>query len=130
MNSKSPDAFIQLLAPCAPGRLSSVWRAEAESEGVAGFYFNGLYSPWTVIADAAFDFTRARKLPETLRVWTNAFLSESWEEAGEWRDDYAIANRRETCVTQVPAGAVALTASVDVQDDRLIVEVLDHIRDE
>ena len=83
-----------------------------------------------MIADAAFDFTRARKLPETLRVWTNAFQAESWEEAGELTDDYAIANRRETCATQVPAGVVALTASVDVQDDRLIVEVLDHIRDE
>ena len=53
---------------------------------------NRLYSPWTVIADAAFDFTRARKLPETLRVWTNAFLAESWEDAGEWIDDYVIAN--------------------------------------
>ena len=83
-----------------------------------------------MISDAAFDFTRARKLPETLRVWTNTFLAEPWENVGEWIDDYATANRRETCAAQVPVGVVALTASVDVQDDRLKVEELDHIRDE
>ncbi len=90
------------------------WRAEAESEGIAGFYLNGLYSPWTVLGDAALDFLRAKKLPETLRVWTNTFLAESWEDAGEQIDDFALANRRETYGTEVPADVVMLTAGVDV----------------
>ena len=60
----------------------------------------------------------------------NTFLGESWEDAGEQVDDYAIANRRETYGSQVPAGVVVLTAGVDVQDDRLEVEVLGHGRDE
>ena len=66
--------------------------------------------------------------PETLRVWVNTFLGESWEDAGEQIDDYAIADRRETYGSQVPAGVVVLTAGVDVQDDRLEVEVLGHGR--
>ena len=106
------------------------WRAEDECAGIAGFYLNGLYSPWKVIADAALDFIRAKKLPETLRVWTNTFLAESWEDAGERIDDFAIADRREEYAAQVPAGVVAITAGVDVQDDRLEVEVLGHGRDE
>ena len=71
-----------------------------------------------------------KRLPETLRVWVNTFLGESWEDAGEQVNDYAIANRRETYGSQVPAGVVVLTAGVDVQDDRLEVEVLGHGRDE
>ena len=80
--------------------------------------------------EAAREFLAAKRLPETLRVWVNAFLGESWEDAGEQVDDYAVANRRETYAAQVPAGVVVLTAGVDVQDDRLEVEVLGHGRDE
>ena len=88
-----------------------------EDHGIAGFSLNGLYSPWISLAEAAPEFPAAKRLPETLRVWVNTFLGESWEDAGEQVDDYAIANRRETYAAQVPAGVVVLTAGVDVQDD-------------
>ena len=101
-----------------------------EDHGIAGFSLNGLYSPWISLAEAAREFPAAKRLPETLRVWVNTFLGESWEDAGEQVDDYAIANRRETYAEQVPAGVVVLTAGVDLQDDRLEVEVLGHGRDE
>ena len=105
------------------------WRASAEFRGVAGFRLSGLVSPWLSIAEAARDFVEAKKLPETLRVWVNTFLGETWEESGDGVDDTGIADRRED-YEGCPDGVVLLTAGCDVQDDRLEVELVGWGRDE
>ena len=74
---------------CAKG----YWIATAEFAGTAGFHINGIYSPWTPLGDAVRDFLSAKKMPETLRVWTNVYLAETWEDQGERVDDYAVAER-------------------------------------
>ena len=37
------------------------WQATEAFTGVAGFFINRLYSPWTPLADAAREFLEARK---------------------------------------------------------------------
>jgi phage terminase large subunit GpA-like protein len=106
------------------------WRGSEPFSGIAGFSINGLYSPWMSMAEAVREFLAAKRLPETLRVWVNTFLGESWEDAGEQIDDFSLAARRETYNAEVPAEVVMLTAGVDVQDDRLHCEILGHGRDE
>lgn len=105
------------------------WIATQPESGVAGFRLSGLYSPWVPLDDAVRDFLEAKKLPETLRVWVNTFLGETWEEQGDGIDETNISARREA-YENVPDAVHLLTAGVDVQDDRVEVEVLGHGRDE
>ena len=105
------------------------WIATEPFKGVAGYHLNGLYSSWINLSDAVTEFLSAKRLPETLRAWTNTFLGETWEDQGERVDDIKISSRREFWA-KVPKGVVLLTAGVDVQDDRLEVEVVGWGRDE
>ena len=75
------------------------------------------------------DFLEAKKLPETLRVWVNTYLGETWEETGEGVFDEGIADRREE-YAGCPEGVVLITAGVDVQDDRIECEIVGWGRDE
>jgi len=106
------------------------WMAEAEHTGVAGFSISGLYSPWTPLSDGVRDFLSVRKNPQQLRVWTNTYLGETWEDEGETVDEYALADRREELGEELPEGIVFLTAGVDVQDDRFEVSVIGWGRDD
>tara|TARA_X000001388_G_scaffold3779_2_gene2661 strand:- start:337 stop:2184 length:1848 start_codon:yes stop_codon:yes gene_type:complete len=107
------------------------WRATApEVIGRAGFRLSGLYSPWTSLENAVRDFLEAKKLPETLRVFVNTFLGETWTDEGERVDDFDIASHREDYGEKIPEGVVVLTAGCDVQSDRLEVEVVGFGRDE
>jgi phage terminase large subunit GpA-like protein len=99
------------------------WVASQPFNGVAGFHLNALYSPWSVLADAVEEFLAARKDPMRLKTFVNTFLGETWEDQGEGVDDYAISQRKET-YDQIPEEVVLLTAGVDVQDDRLEVEIV------
>jgi phage terminase large subunit GpA-like protein len=106
------------------------WRATAPFAGTAGFRLSGLCSPWTSLEAAVRDFLVAKKLPETLRVWVNTYLGETWEDEGDRVDDYDIASHREEYGQHLPSDIIILTAGVDVQDDRLEVEIVGWGRDE
>jgi len=100
------------------------WIAERpEVKGKAGFHLNELYSPWSAWQKVVEDFLEAKKRPETLKVWVNTSLGETWEEEGLTVDDGSLLGRREEYTAQVPLGVAVLTAGVDVQDDRLLVKV-------
>lgn len=99
------------------------WKAHEDFKGVAGFTMSTLYSPWATLADGVRDFLEAKKQPATLRVWVNTYLGESWEEANEALDDHDLAQQREDW-DALPREVLILTAGVDVQDDRLEVEVV------
>lgn len=103
------------------------WRSTAEGPpGVAGFHLNELYSPWRNLADIVRDFLEAKDSPERLRTWVNTSLGETWEdEQGEQVDPHWIANRREP-YEGPPVDVLLLVASVDVQDDRLEIEVVGY----
>lgn len=103
------------------------WEAQKPFNKVAGFRLSGLYSPWLQLKDAVYDFLEAKKMPETLKTWVNTFLGETWEDTGDRMDDTILINRREDYT--MPEDVVIVTAGVDVQDDRLEVEILGHGRD-
>jgi phage terminase large subunit GpA-like protein len=88
---------------------------------VAGFHINELYSPWSTWLGVVENFLEAKKRPETLRVWVNTSLGETWEEEGVTVDDVALGGRREDygIGDPLPEGVLLLTAGVDVQGDRI-----------
>lgn len=95
------------------------WRATAPFHGIAGFHIWEAYSPWRRLADIVADFLEAKKAPDTLQVFINTSLGETWEEKGERAEGHVLLARREPYPAPVPAGACFLTLGVDVQDDRL-----------
>ena len=108
---------------------NGTWIASKEFKGVAGFAINGLNSPWTPLADGVRDFLSVKKNPEQLRVWTNTYLGETWEDQGERIDDFELADRREE-LPYVPDEVIVLTAGVDVQDSRIEMTVMGWGRDD
>ena len=98
------------------------WKATEKFNGRAGFALNGLYSVWVTMEEAAREFLMAKKMPETLRVFVNTYLGESWEDEGERIDELGIFERREDY--QIHNNIILLTAGVDIQDDRIEVEVM------
>ena len=99
------------------------WIASKPFNGVAGFWFNALYSPWVVLVDTVEEFISCRKDPMRLKTFVNTILAETWEDQGDGVDDYAIAQRKEE-YDGIPEDVVLLTAGVDVQDDRLECEIV------
>ena len=106
------------------------WMAEEPFKGTAGFSISGLYSPWTPLADGVRDFLNVRKNPQQLRVWTNTYLGETWEDKGETVDEHNLAERGEDYEGKVPEEVVFLTAGVDVQNDRLEMSIIGWGRDD
>lgn len=100
------------------------WIAKKPFRGVAGFWINGLYSPWLRFGEIAQEFLIAKQNPETLQVFVNTVLGETWIEKGDapkledmrkLKDPYPSGS--------VPVDARILTCGVDVQKERLIFAV-------
>jgi phage terminase large subunit GpA-like protein len=100
------------------------WKAEAAFNGIAGFHISELYSPWVKWSEMVVNFFKAKRLPETLKVWVNTSLGETWKEATEGIDPSGLLGRKENWGRISPEGVVVITAGVDVQDDRLETEVI------
>ncbi len=106
------------------------WRATAQggaSGRTAGFHLSSLYSPvgWFSWADAAEMFEAAKENPELMKGFVNTVLGEPFEEAHEAPEWQHIYDRREAYrIGVVPRRGLFLTAGVDVQKDRLEVEVV------
>ena len=89
-----------------------------------GFHLNALASPWERWSDIIDDFLKSKDNPTKLKTWVNTSLGETWEDnEGEGAEEDEIKNRREYYSAEVPRQVIVLTAGVDVQDDRLEVEV-------
>ena len=96
------------------------WVATAPFNGSAGFHLSELYSPWVSLGDMARRFLEAKGDPQRLRVFVNTSLGEPWEEAvADAADGETLMARRESYPAELPDGVGLLTASVDVQDNRL-----------
>lgn len=103
---------------------------QAVSNRHAGFHVSKLYSPWEPMAKLARKFLAARNDPERLKTFVNTQLAETWEERGTAVDASGLMSRRELYAAEIPDGVALLTAGVDVQDDRLEIEVVGWGRDE
>jgi phage terminase large subunit GpA-like protein len=108
---------------------NGIWVATKPFNGVAGFAINGMYSPWTPLSAGVKDFLAVKKNPEQLKVWTNTYLGETWEDAGERLDDHALSDRREE-MPYLPDDVYVITAGVDVQDNRLEIETVGWGKDD
>ncbi len=101
------------------------WRATKPFDGRAGFHINEIYSPFVSWAEMAANFLEAKKLPETLQTFVNTSLAETWEDAGETIEPEGLVARKEPYgPDELPAGVFLLTAGVDVQDDRIEIQLL------
>lgn len=92
-----------------------------------GYWINALYSPlgWMSWGEIARKFVEVHRNPEKLRVFTNTVLGEPWRERGEAPEWERLYQRREQYeLGTVPRGGLLLTAGVDVQKDRLVVELV------
>lgn len=101
------------------------WRATAEFKGIAGFHIPGMLSPWLKLEEIVSEFLDARSRPELLQVWTNTVLGETWEETGETVSATPLLQRLESYDgLTIPASVKIITAGVDVQGDRLEVQII------
>ncbi len=100
--------------------------ANPEINGVRGFHLNALASPWERWGTIIDNFRDAKsKGKEVLKTWINTTLGESWEDQdGEMADEEVLLKRRERYECELPEKVLILTAGVDVQDDRLEIEVV------
>ncbi|MGE0022098.1 MAG: phage terminase large subunit family protein [Hyphomicrobium sp.] len=113
-------------------RKGAGWKATAPFRGIAGFHLSQLYSSWVKLDKMVTEFLTAYgKLPGTypdpnlMKVFTNTVLAETWEEQGETVDKEGVANRAEPYgPDDLPDEAVLATAGVDVQDNRLEVQIV------
>lgn len=111
------------------------WRPTATGDGrTAGFHLSSLYSPlgWKSWADIVAEFLAAKGDPPLLKTWVNTILGETWEDeiaakigAGDLleRVEFYPAN-------VAPAGVLAVTCGIDVQDNRFAVTLTGWGRDE
>jgi phage terminase large subunit GpA-like protein len=100
------------------------WIHEDPGCETRGFHLNALASPWTAWEQIIRDFQEAKDNPELLKVFINTKLGETWEERGEEVTEDALEQHISRYGCEVPDKVLFLTAGVDVQEDRLEVEVV------
>lgn len=107
------------------------WRptAEPKEAGLVGFHISMMLSTFPAVTlpylvESWFGANAAGK--ESLRVFINTKLGEAYEERGTGMDPQGLLTRREDygAGVEVPAGAVAITAGVDVQGNRFEGQVI------
>lgn len=97
-----------------------------------GYFLNSLYSPlgWYSWGEIVADFLKAKGRPSELKVFVNTVLAETWHEKGEVPDWEAIYRRRlEYDFNTVQKGVLFLTAGVDIQRNRIELEIVGWGRD-
>jgi phage terminase large subunit GpA-like protein len=109
---------------------AGVWRSSATAldPGTVGFHAPAMV---TTLGNASLEtwvgeWLSAQGLgKESLRVFINTRLAEGWEERAAKIDSHDLTKRREPygAGVEIPGQAVAVTAGVDVQDDRFEVHV-------
>lgn len=104
------------------------WIAQNPGAERVSFHISALYSPlgfysWT---QAVTDFLEAKRerSREKLKVWTNTVVAETWSEKGRSFESGVFEKRKEEYPSDVPERAIILTAGIDVQGDRIEIEVV------
>jgi len=100
---------------------------ENASDKKTGYHLNSLYSPlgWYSWADAVRAFEDIKGDTNKMKAFVNTVLGECYVEKGEAPPWESVYNRRETYQINRPSTEVVfLTAGVDVQKDRIEVEIV------
>lgn len=101
----------------------------AELSSRRGYHINSLYSPlgWLSWSDIARQYEDAEKSNDDnlMRVFVNTILGMTWKEKGEAPEWQNLYNRREAYkVGRVPLDVAFLTCGVDIQRDRIELEIV------
>lgn len=97
--------------------------ATALNNGVRSFFINSFTSPWLGWNEIMREWLEAVGDPEREKVVMNTRFGESYAQAGAFSDESVFLRRRELYGAELPDGVLALTAAVDVQDNRLEYEI-------
>lgn len=109
-----------MLADCS-------WQpAHPQVERRRGFQLSALYSPWVRWRELAEEWIRAtgNRDRNGLQEFVNLRLGEPWAVEAQQVTADGLDRNRIDYAAPVPAGVLVLTAGVDVQDNRLEVEIV------
>ncbi len=100
------------------------WVAAQVHRNTRGFHLNQYVSPWVSWLDIETQFLKVKDDTDRFKVFVNTVWGETWEEKGEVAAFESLFERREVYTAQVPMPVCVLTCGVDVQDDRLELEIV------
>lgn len=111
-----------------PERLAAIaggeFIAAADFNGHAGFKISKLSSPWETLGALAQKYVKAVKKTETHKAFINTQLADTWKEKSEVPDWNRLYERRENYeFNVVPRGGLFITAGVDIQQNRIEIEL-------
>jgi phage terminase large subunit GpA-like protein len=109
---------------------AGTWRATATGRRGCGFHFNALISPWLRWSDLVRQY-EAAITPEAKKSFTNLVLALPWQEQVQAVPEAETLMARAEPYQEgvIPEGGCFLTAGVDVQSDRLELELVAWGRD-
>lgn len=99
------------------------WRGAKPFKGHASYHLNELYSTFRRLRDIVQSYLD-KIATDDMQTFVNVSLAQTWEERGEQADPNGLMARAEAFAAPVPAGGLVLTAGVDMQQDRLEVEIV------
>lgn len=95
-----------------------------EGERSIGFWMNQWASPFARWDDTVEEWLSAGTDGMQKQVVTNTVFAEGWEGEGDRIEPHLLEARAEKYKAEVPAGVLAITIGVDVQIDRVEIEVV------
>lgn len=104
-------------------RLGHGWKATKPFKGHASFHGPEFLSTFRRLRDIVQSYLNKIALAD-MQSFVNVCLGETYEEPGEKADPASLMARREVYAAQVPGRGLFLTAGIDMQQDRLEVEVV------
>ncbi len=106
------------------GQSKGKWIAGAESK-IRGFHMNAFASPWASWGSLIEQYEEAEKGgDDTLKTWYNTVLGLPYENLAGTIDAGSVESNAEDYGADLPDGVLVLTCGIDVQDDRLELEVV------
>ena len=99
---------------------NGVWVAHApEITDHAGFFLNGLYSPWYTVPSIMKEHAAAKGDPSMWRTFVNTVLSLPFADDTDHIEESELVDRMVPLgLTLIPELVLAITAGVDIQKDR------------
>jgi phage terminase large subunit GpA-like protein len=104
-------------------RLGHGWKAAKEFKGHASFHAPEMLSTFRRLREIVQSYLD-KLAKNDMQSFVNVSLGEPYEENGEKADPTTLMGRLEEYAAPVPAGGLYLTAGIDMQTDRLEVEVV------
>ena len=104
-------------------KLGHGWKAEKPFQGHASFHAPEMLSTFRKMRDIVQSYLDKLVLDD-LQVFVNVSLGETYEENGDKADPEILQLRAEEYVARVPNAGVYLTCGIDMQMDRLELEIV------